>query len=196
MDLSASAPSDAPTLSLEQLQVLEQAKRDRRKLDRAAGVAAFNGWSLVAAAVITLPFALFGVSGLIAFAVLSATAWVEFQGRRGLKTLERKAPMQLMWNQLVLAGAITVYCGLQGWHAWTGSAYEQVIAENPELADILGDMDGMIRWMSVTAYAAIALGSWLMQGLTAWYYASRRKVMQRYLRDTPGWALDVLRRVG
>ena len=67
------------------------------------------------------------------------------------------------------------------------------IQGSAELSDALGsvDLEGLYKQISVAFYGSIIAGSVLMQGLTAWYYFSRRKHIEACVRETPAWALDV-----
>ncbi len=61
---SADSPQAAP-LNAEQLRQIAEARRRRKRIDRAAAVAAFNGWTAAVFAVVALPFAPFSTTALV-----------------------------------------------------------------------------------------------------------------------------------
>ena len=70
------------------------------------------------------------------------------------------------------------------------------MAANPELADALGSLDPfdyLHKILVVAVYGTVIVLSAIFQGLNAFYYFTRRKHVEAYVKITPGWALDLQR---
>ena len=191
---SPDAAREASPLSAEQLEAFTDAKRRRRKLDRAATVAATGGWITAVLAALGVPFALFdGVSAVMVLG-LAAVAYHEFKGRRMLKALDPAAPRLLGCNQLAFAALIIAYSVWQIVRVLTGDGhYAQAIAAEPMLADALGPVEHLYTSISLAIYAMLIVGTILFQGGIAWYYFSRAKHLRAYVGQTPAWLTDLLR---
>ena len=95
---SASADPGAGAPSTAQLKAMAEAKQRRKKIDRAATVAAIGGWVTAVLAALSAPFAVFHFESLLAGIVLGAVAYHEFKGRRMLMSLHPMAPRVLGVN--------------------------------------------------------------------------------------------------
>ena len=191
--MSVNAPAG---LSDEQVQAVRDAKAGRKKIDVAIHVASFNGWSLAIFAGLSGLICLFS-PGLVSVLItlgLACTAYHEFKGRAMLRELNPKGAMHLGYNQLAWGGLVVAYCAWSMVYALVGpSAYEQVIERNPELADILGSSEQMVRGIAVMVYGLAILLTVPYQGLVAWFYFSRAKHVNRYVENTPEWITQVQR---
>ena len=182
-------------LSPEQLQAFSAAHQRRRRIDRAAAVATFNGWSSGVFAVLTLPFALFSVVALFLATGLGIIAYHEFKGRRGLRQLNPRSPRLLGMNQIAFAAILIVYSLWCIFAALTGpSLYAEQIAAGPEMARVLGPIEDLSFTITLAVYGSIIVGSVLFQGLNAMYYFTRSRHLQAYLTETPQWVIDLQRR--
>jgi hypothetical protein len=175
-------------LSPEQLQELKAA-RERAGGIRAAGrVAAFNAWTLGILAGIT---ALFGLTSIPMLALAAGMGWVarnEWHGRALLLRFDPSGPTLLTRNQLGLLVLAVVYC------TWRLAViYLQPNAEWDQLQELLDLEPGSIRDVMATGYAAAIVLAGLFVGLNARYYARRGPMMTDYLRQTPTWAVEILR---
>ena len=157
-------------------------------------MAAFNGWSTAAFAVLAMPFALFSRTALVMSLGLGVIAFFEFKGRRLLQQLNLKAPSLLGFNQIAFAGIIVAYC------AWSIHAnldhpgrYAETIAANPELARILGPLGDLHKIITLAVYGCVATLSCLFQGSMAAYYFTRSSHLRAYVKGTPDWVLDLQR---
>ena len=173
------------------------AKRDTKKIRKAAGVARFNGWSIGLFAALSAPFALFSLAGFLITAGMALVAYNEFRGRRRLLQFDEGAAAFLGWNQVGFLALITVYCL---WMLVTGLTGESpFIAElkaNPELGQVLGSPDqleSIYRGLVIVVYTAVIVLTAIFQGGNALYYFTRRKHVTAYVQKTPGWVLDLQR---
>lgn len=179
-------------LSAEHHTQIAQAQQRRKKLNRAGKIASFNAWSFAVLAGLSVPFALLSPSSLIGAAALGVLAWNEFRGRRHLRQLDPRGPMTLGYNQLAFCGLITLYCGYQIFKAMTGPGlYAESMDATPQLAEMLGPMQELIKTATISAYALMLIAGVAVQGGTAWYYFSRKRWLQDYLRQTPQWVIDL-----
>jgi len=183
-----------PAMGIAVQQQVAAARERRAPIDRAARVAAFNGWSAAILAVLSLPFALFSPTSAVAGAVLAVTAFVEFRGRRMLRNLDPRAPVVLACNQFAFGSIITAYAIWMLYMTTHGQGdYAGVIAQHPELADLLGPLDEVVNQIAVLTYSLLIVGTLLFQGGTGAYYLTRRRCLRAYLDETPDWVTQLLR---
>jgi hypothetical protein len=193
------APTNPP-LDQSHHRALEAASRRSKPIRKAARVAAFNGWTTAVVALLSAPFACFGLVGLAVFSGLSAATWNEFRGRRRLVAFDPRGATILGWNQLGLLLMIALYCGWSLYHGLAGAgSLEAQLAANPDLKDAVGSLEGLeglehlYRTIVVAIYGSVILLSVIFQGANAIYYFTRRRLIENYLRETPAWVLDLQR---
>lgn len=184
-------------LSVENHQALAQAQQRARKIGRAAAVAAFNGWTLAALALVSAACALTSLSAWIVTALLAGCAYIELQGRSQLRSFDPRAARRLGWNQLALMSGVMLY---SLWQLAVGlfgpSALSSELAANPELRSVIGSveqLDGLYRLLVCGVYGSVMLFALVFQGGNAWYYFTRQRLIEQYLTSTPQWILDVQR---
>jgi hypothetical protein len=167
---------------------------------KAVRVASFNAWVTGIIAALSLPFALFSLSGLLVAVGLCAVACNEFRGRRRLLDFDPSAASILAWNQfgfltlIVVYSVWATYAGLTG-----GNVFAKELAANPDLSalgfdsDLISSGDALYKSVLVAFYGTVIVLSVIFQGATAVYYATRRKYIQRYVAETPAWVRDLHR---
>jgi len=172
--------------------------RDRAKtIRKAARVAAFNGWTTAAVAALSATFLLMDRSGLaIAMTLgLSIVAFNEFRGRKRLLNFDPSAATLLGWNQLGLLAMIVAYClwMLSGSSADAAAALSSQMpsASERELLGMAGDLEGLYKTVTLAMYGGTIVLSLLFQGGNALYYFTRRRHVEDYIAETPGWVRDV-----
>jgi hypothetical protein len=160
-------------------------------------VAAFNGWVVGVFAAVSAPFALFSVAGFLVTLGLTLIAYNEFRGRKRLLQFDPSSSTLLGWNQVALLTLIVVYCL---WMIFTGltgpGPFAAEVEANPEIAAAFGsfdEFDYLYRALVVAVYGTVIVLSAVFQGLNALYYFTRRKHVEAYVQETPGWVLDVQR---
>jgi len=190
---TASAP-DGP-LSQSQQDEVTAAHLRAGKIRKAASVAGFNGWVTAIIAVCSAPFALFSLSGFLVMAGLSLVAYNEFKGRQRLLQFDLKSPAFLGWNQVGFLAMIAIYCI---WMIVVGLSSESPFAAemkaSPEIREVLGsvdDLDQLYRITVVAFYGTVIALSAVFQGLNAFYYFTRQKYVEAYVKDTPDWVLNL-----
>ncbi len=180
--------------SPEQMQALNLARKQGKKLRRAQSVASFNIWSCAICAAISGLIAVFSFSAAIGAIALGALAYNESRGRAALQRLELSAPRQLAINQMIFASLLILYAGwgiistLQA--APVSDQYAQYSAEVQEL---MQPFDSVYLTASIAMYVGVGLFSLVFQGGTALYYITRRSHLERYLQETPEWILNLQR---
>lgn len=193
----------APTpLDEAQLAVLGQARAARRKLRLASIIALSNVIGLATFASLSLALGLSEQSLSPMALGLGALAWNEARGRRLLLDADVGAPRRLAFNQLALLGCVLVYCVYNAVVAWSGpSLLDTMLQADPSLPGLLGDaasgagtsLEELGRWGRVAAlviYGAVAIGSAVVQGLTALYYSSLEPAVAA-LAALPAWAREL-----
>lgn len=173
---------------------ISDARKRAKKVLRAAGMAAFSGWSMAVFAVLTLAFAF--LSDWSAWAIgfgLAACAFVELRGSKLLRKMDPRGAEMLGWNQVFLAFLITAYA------LW--SLYSAT--KNPALTSMMqgtGDaqIDAMAKELTTVVtwalYGTMAVVGLVVPGLTAIYYFTRGPLVRKFRRETPDWVLEVIRR--
>lgn len=184
-------------LAAQHHQQLALASERSKKIRKAAGVAAFNGWVTGIFAVTSAPFAPFSVAGFLVAAGLAIVTYNEFAGRKRLLRFDESAPQLLGWNQVGFLAMIVVYCLWMMFDGLTGAGpFAAELAAKPELREVLDSVDGLdsiYKLLVLAVYGSVIVLSVIFQGWNAYYYFSRRKHVAQYLRETPSWVLDVQR---
>lgn len=187
--LSDARFGDGP-LSAEHRRELATARERSKKILNVAKVASFNAWSLAIIGALSLPFAFSSFSGFVLTVGFAILAYNEFQGRKRLLKFDPSAATLLGWNQLAFLAMIIVYCL---WTMYTN--YYQKLDVPAEVKSALGDMgdlEALVKQLMVWFYALVIALSVLFQGGNALYYFTRRKLIAKFVAETPEWVRDVL----
>jgi hypothetical protein len=201
--LSTTEQVEAPParLSPDQLVELEGAQRQLGKLRRAAGVAKFNSVTSAVIGIcagfgvlIGLMLGSFDGLGLVVTVGLLAIAWNEGRARKKLLQLVPGSGRELGWNQLAFLALIAAYCLYQILYVVNQpNSFDDAIAQNPQLADMLGSYPEMSHTIGILIYLAVLAISTLTVGGNAWYYFACNRRLDTYLAETPNWVLDIQR---
>lgn len=170
---------------------LALARQRSKSVHKAARVAAFNGWATAVMALLSAPFALFSMSGALVFIGISVVAYNELRGRNRLLQFDPSAARLLGWNQLALLAIVVAYClwAIQSNLNGAKSLMAELGAYS-DLETVLGtpsEIEALARQIVYLFYGSVIAASVVFQGLTALYYFGRRKHIDAYLADTPGW---------
>ena len=137
---------------------------------------------------------LFDVTTFILGSVLAVVAWNELTAAKLLRRLDIRAPARLSWNQLALGAALLVYASWGIYFALNApSPYESYMSQGGQMAEMLESIAALNTFVAVAVYVALIPGSIVIQGGTAWYYATRSRHLREYLLHTPPWILDIQR---
>jgi hypothetical protein len=184
-----------------QLATLTQTRAARRKLRFANLIAGSNVLGLGVCAIFSLAFGLVELSLSPIGLALGVLAWNEERGRRQLLAADVLAPRRLAINQVALFAAVLMYCAYSAYVAYTGpNIMDAVLSTHPEFSEALGEgtlggasSDELSQWgrtIALLVYGAIAVGSLLVQGLTALYYRSLLPTVEA-LAAAPPWAREM-----
>jgi len=192
---TAAASAPAPVaVSPEQLEAIASARLGARKISRAAGIAAFSGWTLALFAFVSLLSGLFSLRALLLGVALCVVAFVELRGSRDLRKLDAAAPRRLALNQVGLVLTVLVYAGWGIASALFGpGSYDDQIAAGGPLAETLEPIDHLTRAAMAGFYVLVIGGSVIAQGCTAAYYFCQRRNILAFLDRTPEWIVQTLR---
>lgn len=189
-------PHVGPGLSAEQFAQLARARQASAKVRRAVAVATFDAWATAVFAGLTLLAAPFGGAAALAVGLaLAVVAYVSFMGVAGLRQLDPLAARSLAFNQIFLAGVLLAYAGysLGRLHRDPGLLVSALVS-SPEVAQQLGiDVAKLVRLVGWAVYGTVAAVAVSVQGGAAVYYFTRRKHVDRYVRQTPKWILGAQR---
>ena len=184
-------------LTPEHQQQVLVANQRTAKLRMAAKMAWFNGWVTGIFALLSAPFALFSLAGLVVTLGLIVVAYNEFRGRRLLLAYDPRAPYLLGWNQVGFMGLIigySLWMIVEGFAGPTPLAAE--LNANPDLQAMLGspaELQEMYQLLLLAVYGTSILLSALFQGINALYYFTRRSSLNAYLQETPVWIRQLQR---
>lgn len=182
----------AGPLTPEHLAQMREGEKRAKKIRRAAGVAAFGGWSAAIFAVLSAAFSLTDPAGLAVAAVLAVVAYHELKGRVELLRFDVRATKRLALNQAFFAAALM---GYGAWKLYGALNGQVVIPQQASTGD--AEMDamvaGMARTASVAVYGGVIAVGLLVPGLTAMYYWSRRSLVENFVRSTPPWVVEAMR---
>jgi hypothetical protein len=158
-------------------------------LRRAARIAGANGLGYAVFGVLTILLSLpAGIAGLLLGGCLLAVGVAQQRTAPRLVGGDRGASVALARNELLLLAAITVYAVAQMTLLRTNTA-----AELEMFGDSAGiDVAGLIDTIAGAVYGSVILISVLYQGGMALYFRRRGPVVERYVREVPGWARDTL----
>ncbi len=192
------APAPPPGLTPDQLQELHAARRNGRKVARAARAASFSGWTLATFAGITLLAGIFSLSSFVLGVGMAIVAWIELRGASGIRQLDVTAPRRLAFNQLGLGAMMCAYAGWGVYATLTGpSVYAaEMAAAGPQVAAILGPIDQMQTTIMLAVYIGVGCGALAATGGAAIYYLTRRRHIETHLQRTPAWVVEAIRSVG
>jgi hypothetical protein len=195
LDVPPADKSREGPLTAEHHRELTLARQRSKSIHKAARVAAFNGWATAIVALLSAPFALFSVSGMLVFIGLSAVAYNELRGRKRLLQFDPQAATVLGWNQLGLLAIIVCYCL---WAVYANlSEASSITAElhgYAELETALGSplqIETLAKQIVIVFYGSVMVLSVVFQGLNALYYFSRRRHIDTYNGDTPKWIREL-----
>jgi hypothetical protein len=200
---AAQGPLDA-----RQLEQVAQAGERRRRLGLPVGLARGNGFTLIAAGLLCLPFAALEPPLVLVGLALLALGAVELRGAAMWKRLDLRAPRLLAYNQLALFVIVAIYCAVhayQGVHAPPPSL--DLGGLDPELSSQVRDLGGALGHDDPSAavgsalkigivafYVFLALACGAYQGACAYFYLSRGALMREHLERTPAWVMELERR--
>lgn len=182
-------------MTSDQQRALENANDRAKKIHRMAGVAAFNGWSLGIFAAISIPFAFFSVSSAIITIGLGILAFNEFKGRRMIRAFDPGAGKLLVMNQI---GLMTLLVGYGAWGLYKALTDPSPYAEYMNMGagtEMIQNIEELRVIFSIAVYAGVIFFTLIFQGLNAWYYHRRGKMIQTYIDSTPGWILQFQRMI-
>lgn len=191
----AALAQSAGPLSAEHHQQIASAHARGEKIRSAARVAAFNGWVTGAFALLSLPFAPFSIAGFLVAVGLCVVTYNEFRGKKLLLAFDPKAATLLGWNQVGFLGLIVAYSLWMIVDGFTGTGpFAKELAQHPELQQALGSMEEfqqLYRLVILAIYGSVIALSTVFQGFNAFYYFTRLTLIQAYVRETPGWILEM-----
>ena len=202
-DLAVGTKNSGP-LDEQQLQLIERARMEQRGFRRATGLAQFNVWMLVVGAFLILISSL-NLSGAVAAFAVAGAAWNEERGRLALARLEVRGARILCQNQLIVLGAVVLYCLVSLVSLATGpDPYQELMAKAPALAFELEQSPGatamaspigeLARTLGIVMYGSVLDVSVQVQGLSARYYRDTARRVKRFHETTPVWVVEVLLR--
>ena len=182
----------APALAPEHLAQLVAARREAKKITRAANFARGDGWTVGVLGALSFLLGIGTVSGALVGSGMMVVAFVELGAANRLRRFEAAASKILGINQLALAVLLLAYaaCGIYSVLA-SPSPYADAVASEPQLGPMLRPVEDLTRLISLSVYAVVVAVALFFQGGMAMYYFSRAALVRDYLTRTPAWVVAV-----
>jgi len=111
-----------------------------------------------------------------------------------LRRLDPRAARRLALNQLLLGAVIAGYAGFMIVRSILGPGALSSGSSDPQVAQMLGSFDGLARDITIGFYAIVLLVGIVVTGLTALYYASRKRHIEWFVRSAAPWIVDLHRK--
>jgi hypothetical protein len=181
------------------LEQIQAAKRMSVKIRRAVATAKVSGWTTAIFAAGTIALSLTSFWGIVLGAGMAVISIIEFRGVTELQRLDPTAPKRLALNQLAFGLLLFGYGAFMLWDSFYGGGGKQQIQEMVGDMSMVGDpqmqrtMESLASTVAIALYGSVMLAAILGPGLTAVYYYTRKKYIERYLRETPQWIIDLQR---
>jgi hypothetical protein len=176
---------NSPQFSDENLREMAIARVAYRRISRAVWVARTDGMILIAFGALTIIGGIGSISAMAAGAVLAVIGWIEWRGSDRLRKFDPRALSTLMLNQLVLGGLLILYSLVQLVSEMMGRGLT---------ADLNGDLSefgvvdtGELHALVMLFYVALIFIAVPCMGGLAYYYFTRQKYVDAYLKETPDW---------
>ncbi len=176
-------------------QAMRLAAELHRPLARAARLAHVNGSLMLILGSLSALFGLLGPDG-VTFAmggIAAAAGWFERRDGERLRRADPGAPAALARNELLLLGAVVVYCILN-LTLLRPSGEELERAVGGALPGI--DVRALTEQLTSLVYPTLLGASLLVQGGLARHYARQRAALERYRREVPDWAREAIDSIG
>ena len=156
---------------------------------RAAKLARSNGLGYAVFGALTILSSLpLDLPGLLLGACLLAVGVAQQRIAPRLVAGDRTVPDLLARNELLLLAAITAYAVAQMTFLRASTSGELEM-----LGDSAGiDVAGLVDALAGAVYGGVIVISLLYQGGMAMYFRRRGPVVERYVREVPGWARETL----
>ena len=185
-----SAPPVVNSLSPEQISQVQQADRRAKSIKNAAKFAASEGTLSMIVAVGSLACFMFGWINAVLGILLGIFAYNTIRGANRLKRFDRTAIPLLAWNEVFLISIVTVYSAYSIYSGLStgGDAITSKII-SPEDIQLLGIDPKVIRQSIWAFYLSLIALTALSQGLVGYYYKTREKHLDAYLKETPQWII-------
>ena len=178
---------DSP-LSPEQLDTLAAGMARARKIQGAARLAAFTGWTLLAFGVLSFLLTFFSLTGLLVGCALGAVAWNELEGRKLVLRFRPEGPRRLARNQLWFLGVIVLYCLWAIYKSWF-----HPLPETAQVEDLLELGPGFVATATSAFYGLVMVVGVAYQLGMYRYHKARVRMVEEYLAETPPWVIEVER---
>ena len=195
----AQTAQSAGPLTAEHHQQIASAHSRAAKIRSAARFATFNGWVTGVFALLSVPFAPFSFAGFLVTVGLAIVTYNEFRGKKMLLAFDPQGAKLLGWNQMGFLGLITVYSLWMIFEGFTGAGpLAKEIQQYPQLQSALGsaaELKQLYQMVVLAIYSAVIALSVVFQGFNAFYYFTRQILVRDYLRETPGWIVEMQRAI-
>jgi hypothetical protein len=178
---------DSP-LSPEQLDTLAAGMARARKIQGAARLAAFTGWTLLAFGVLSFLLTFFSLTGLLVGCALGTVAWNELEGRKLALRFRPEGPRRLARNQLWFLGVIVLYCLWAIYKSWF-----HPLPETAQVEDLLELGPGFVATATSAFYGLVMVVGVAYQLGMYRYHKARVRMVEEYLAETPPWVIEVER---
>lgn len=189
--LNLASPAVTPA-SPQHLEQIDAARKRGKAINNCAGVAKLSGWTIAIFGAITVITSIGSIIGMALGVGMCVLAQYELRGAKDIRRLNADAPKKLARNQLILGGLVLLYSLGSLWTA-LHTPSELAEALGSEGAQMFGSYIEMERYAYIALYGTMIVGAILGCGGTALYYARRKQLIEKYVRETPPWIVELQR---
>lgn len=179
-------------LNPQQLASLVEASHRAKKVRRCATVATLGGWTTGAFGFISLLFLPLSFSwpGAMISLGLVAVAVGEFRGAAMVRRFDPRGASSLARNQGLLGISLVVYATWRLVAGLSAGVPASGLSGDPQVDAMVA---GITRLATIGVYGSLAAVGIVMPGLTAWYYASRRRHIAAFRHGTDASVVEALK---
>jgi hypothetical protein len=179
-------------------QAIREALAIRKPIRRAARIANRSALSILAFGIAGIPIVFFSPSftNIVVTVTLCFIGRLEYSGARKMSRGLPAAASHLGWNQVVFISLICLYCVDQMMQASTNQYISpQLRSQLSQVGGLSSDIDSMVAIAVYGFYSLVIVLSATLQGCLAWYYFSRRQLLEAVQQATPDWINRLLNEV-
>jgi hypothetical protein len=180
--------------SPQHLEQIGQARIRGKTIRRCASIANGSAWTIAIFGALSFLTGIGSIPAMVLGVGMCVLAHFEFQGAKGIRKLHPEAAWHLARNQLILGAALLLYAGVSLIMALSGpSELQKAVGNDPQLTQMLGNFTELERTGYIVFYGIVGFAAIVGCGGTALYYVRRKPHIERYLRETPPWIIELER---
>ncbi|HEX3355749.1 MAG TPA: hypothetical protein VHS31_02115 [Tepidisphaeraceae bacterium] len=190
--VNLASPAVTPA-SPQHLEQIAAARKRGKKIKRCASTALFSAWTIAIFGALTLITSIGSFYGMMLGAGMCVLSHYEFRGAKEVRRLDPTAPRRLARNQMIMCVLLLAYSVGSMHAALSGpSEIDQALGSDPQVRQMLGSsISDLEKEGAILLYCLVGVAAIVGCGGTAWYYATRKRYIEAYVRETPAWIVQL-----